>query len=90
MIPHHLKMCLSLSYHANYYLMFHAFAAAIIEITSLRPAYILSAMNIIAVFSSLLWIGKTLVGLKLIKPRTLHLRLLGTCLSFVRSMLLAS
>ncbi len=64
-------------YAANYYWLFHAFAAAIIETTSLRPPYILSAVNILAVFSSLLWIGQTLVALKLSKPRTLHLGLLA-------------
>ena len=62
---------------ANYYWLFHAFAAAIIETSSLRPPYILSAVNILAVFSSLLWIGQTLVALKLSKPRTLHLGLLA-------------
>ncbi len=64
-------------YPANYYWLFHAFAAAIIETTSLRPPYILSAMNILAVFSSLLWIGQTLVALKLSRQRTLHLGLLA-------------
>ena len=64
-------------YPANYNWLFHAFAAAMIETTSLRPPYILSAMNIIAVFSSFLWIGQTLVALELSKPRTLHLGLLA-------------
>ena len=63
-------------YPANYYWLFHAYLAAIIETTSLRAPYVASAINVLAVFSAFIWIGRTLVMLKLSKPRTLYLGLL--------------
>ena len=61
---------------ANYFWLFHAYLAAIIETTSLRAPYVASIVNVLAVFSSFIWIGRTLVMLKLAKPRTLYLGLL--------------
>ena len=52
-------------YPANFYWLFHAFEAAIIQITSLRPPVVASALNIAALLSCLLWIGKSLQLLKL-------------------------
>lgn len=63
-------------YPANYFWLFHAYLAAIIKTTALRPPYVASIVNVFAVFSSFLWIGQILVLLKLAKPRTLYLGLL--------------
>lgn len=60
----------------NYFWLFHAYVAAIIESTSLRAPYVASTINVLAVFSAFIWIGRTLVMLKLAKPRTLYLGLL--------------
>ena len=61
---------------ANYFWLFHTYLAAIIKTTALRPPYVASIVNVLAVFSSFLWIGQTLVMLKLAKPRSLYLGLL--------------
>ena len=58
---------------ANYYWLYHAYIAAAAKITSLHPLQAEEIINITAIFSSLLWIAKTLVALKLAKPRTVYL-----------------
>lgn len=63
-------------YPANYYWLFHAYVAAWTQWTIGPPSYIGSIVNVLAVFSSFLWIGQTLVLLKLGKPRTWTLGLL--------------
>ncbi len=63
-------------YPANYYWLFHAFVAAFTQWTAWPPSYIGTIVNVLAVFSSFLWIGQTLVILKLGKPRTWTLGLL--------------
>ena len=60
----------------NYFWLFHAYLAAIVETTSLRAPYVATTVNVLAVFSAFIWIGRTLVLLKLAKPRTLYLGLL--------------
>lgn len=61
---------------ANYFWLFHAYVAAIIETTSLRAPYVASILNVLAVFSAFIWIGRTLVMLKLARPCTLKLGML--------------
>ncbi len=63
-------------YPANYYWLFHAYVAAITQWMAWPPSYSGSILNVQAVFSSFLWIGQTLVLLKLGKPRTWTLGLL--------------
>ena len=63
-------------YPANYYWLFHAYLAAVVKTTALRAPYVASIVNVLAVFSSFLWIGQILVMLKLGKPRTLTLGVL--------------
>lgn len=65
-------------YPANYYWLFHAYVAAYTQWTALPPSYIGTLVNVLAVCSSFLWIGQTLVILGLAKPRTLALGLLTT------------
>ena len=61
---------------ANYYWLYHAYLATIARITSFSPASASSIVNVIAIFSSLIWIGQTLELLKLGKSRTLTLGLM--------------
>jgi hypothetical protein len=61
---------------ANYFWLFHAYLAAIIETTNLRAPYVATIVNVMAVFSSFIWIGKSLILLKLAKPRTMYLGIL--------------
>ena len=61
---------------ANYYWLYHAYLATIARITSFSPASASSIVNVIAIFSSLIWIGQTLEMLKLSKSRTLTLGLM--------------
>ena len=63
-------------YPANYYWLFHAFVAAFTQWMAWPPSYIGTIVNVLAVFSSFLWIGQSLVLLKLGKPRTWTLGLL--------------
>ena len=63
-------------YPANYYWLFHAYVAAFIQWTAWPAPYVGSILNVLAVLSSFLWIGQTLVVLKLGKPRTWTLGLL--------------
>ena len=58
---------------ANYYWLYHAYMAAVAKITSLHSLYATEIVNIIAVFSGLLWLAQTLILLKLAKPRTVYL-----------------
>ena len=58
---------------ANYYWLYHAYVAAVAKITSLHPLQAEEIVNIAAVFSGLLWIARTLMALKLAKPRTVYL-----------------
>ncbi len=61
---------------ANYYWLYHAYLATIARVTSFSPASASSIVNVIAIFSSLIWIGQTLELLKLSKSRTLTLGLM--------------
>ena len=58
---------------ANYYWLYHAYMAAVAKITSLHPLQAEEIVNIAAIFSGLLWIARTLIALKLAKPRTVYL-----------------
>lgn len=58
---------------ANYYWLYHAYMAAVAKITSLHPLQAEEIVNTAAIFSGLLWIARTLVVLKLAKPRTVYL-----------------
>ena len=60
-------------YPANHYWLFHAFVAPLARMTSLNPILVLTAYNIVAFFSGLLWLGQALVELKLAKPGTVFL-----------------
>ncbi len=61
---------------ANYYWLYHAYLAAIAQVTDFSPASASSIVNVAAIFSSLLWIGQTLQLLNLGKSRTLTLGLM--------------
>lgn len=61
---------------ANYYWLYHAYLAAIAQVTRFSPASASSVVNVAAIFSSLLWIGQTLKLLNLGKSRTLTLGLM--------------
>ena len=58
---------------ASYYWLYHAYIAAVAKITSLHPLQAEEIVNITAIFSGLLWIARTLIALKLAKPRTVYL-----------------
>ncbi len=57
----------------SYYWLYHAYMAAVAKITSLHPLQAEEIVNIAAIFSGLLWIARTLIALKLAKPRTVYL-----------------
>ncbi len=59
-------------YPANYYWLYHAYLAALVKITSFSPPTVASMVNVIAIFSSFVWIGQTLKILKLGKPGTIR------------------
>ncbi len=61
---------------ANHYWLFHAYIAALVRATSTDTYSSLNVLNIIYIFSSLLWMAKTLVALGLGKPRTIYLGVL--------------
>ena len=61
---------------ANHYWLFHAYIAALVRATSSDTYSSLNVLNIIYIFSSLLWLAKTLVALGLGKPRTIYLGVL--------------
>ena len=63
-------------YPPNNYWLYHAYLVAIARMTSLGPLFVASMVNVVAVFSSLLWIARTLVMLKLGRRRTLYLGVL--------------
>jgi hypothetical protein len=69
-------------YPGNYYWLYHAYIATLVSITGFAPASIASALNLIALMSSLLWVGQTLVILGLAKPRTLYLGLVTVFVLF--------
>ena len=56
---------------SNYYWLFHAYMAPIVQITSLSPLLVLTVFNIVAILSSLLWIARILIFLELCRPQTL-------------------
>ncbi len=58
-------------YPAGYHWLFHAPIAAIVHVTGFSPPSIASLINVIAILSSFVWIGKTLQLLELGRPRTL-------------------
>ena len=64
-------------YPANYYWLYHALIATLAHITGIVPAVIASAVNVVALYSSLLWVGKTLVALGLVKHRSLRVGLMA-------------
>jgi len=61
---------------ANYYWLYHAYLATIAQVTGFSPASASSIVNVVAIFSSLLWIGQTLQLLNLGKSGTLTLGLM--------------
>ena len=64
-------------YPANYYWLYHAYLAALVSITNLSVPTVGSIVNLIAILSSLLWIGQTLIVLGLASARTVKLGLLA-------------
>ena len=58
---------------ASYYWLYHAYMAAVAKITSLHPLQAMAIVNIAAIFSGLLWVARTLIILKLARPRTVYL-----------------
>ena len=64
-------------YPANYYWLYHAYLAALVSITRLSVPTVGSIVNLIAILSSLLWIGQTLIVLGLASARTVKLGLLA-------------
>lgn len=58
---------------ANYYWLYHAYLAAVAQVTGFSPVSASSIVNVIAIGSSLIWIGRTLTALKLGKYRSLSL-----------------
>lgn len=58
-------------YPAGYHWLFHAPIAPIVHVTGFSPPSIASLINVIAILSSFVWIGKTLQVLELGRPRTL-------------------
>ena len=64
-------------YPANYYWLYHAYLAVLVSITSLSTPTVGSIVNLLAIFSSLLWIAQTLIALRLARPRTVYLGLLA-------------
>lgn len=61
---------------ANYYWLYHAYLATIAQVTGFSPASASSIVNVVAIFSSLFWIGQTLQLLNLGKSATLTLGLM--------------
>ena len=60
---------------ANYYWLYHAFLAALVELTGAAPPLLSSAVNILAILSSLLWLAQTISALGIAAPRSLALGL---------------
>lgn len=58
-------------YPAGYYWLYHAVIATAVHITGFSPPSIASLINVIAIVSGFVWIGKTLRLLELGRPRTL-------------------
>ena len=69
-------------YPANYYWLYHAFVAAVSRIVDFHPASVASAINIVMLFSALMWIGKTVVAVNLIGHRTFMLGMLAVFVLF--------
>ncbi len=63
-------------YPANYYWLYHAYLAALVSITNLSVPTVGSIVNLIAILSSLLWIGQALIVLGVANARTVKLGLL--------------
>ncbi len=64
-------------YPANYYWLYHAYLAALVSITNLSAPTVGSIVNLIAILSSLLWIGQALIDLGVANARTVKLGLLA-------------
>ena len=60
----------------NHYWLFHAFIAALVKLTALDVYTVINLANGVFIFSSVYWLAKTLITLKLAKPRTLGLVIL--------------
>ena len=60
-------------YPANYYWLYHAYLATIAKVTSFSPPSVSSLVNVIAICSSFIWIGKTLIMVGLGRSRTVVL-----------------
>ena len=58
---------------ANYYWLYHAYLATIAQITGYSPASASSIVNVLAIFGSFVWVGRTLDLLNLGKSRALTL-----------------
>lgn len=64
-------------YPANYYWLYHAYLAALVNITSLAPPLVSSIINMLAILSAMLWIALTLIELKLARAGTICLGLVA-------------
>ena len=60
---------------ANYYWLYHAFLAALVELTGAAPPLVASAISILAILSSLLWLAQIIEGLGIASKRSLTLGL---------------
>ena len=58
---------------AKYYWLYHALLAALVQLTGLPPPFVASLLNIAAILSSLLWIGRTLLRFRVASSGTLYL-----------------
>ena len=63
-------------YPANFYWLYHAILAALVDVSDLAPPLVASAVNIIVITSSFYWLSRLLVDLELARPSTLFLGLL--------------
>ena len=63
-------------YPANFYWLYHALLAALVQATGWAPPLVASLLSIIAICSSFYWLARILVGLGLAKLRSLYLGLL--------------
>ncbi len=60
-------------YRANFYWLYHAFVAALVQLTGLAPPQVAQILNVLAICSSFYWLSEIIVGLGLAQWRSLRL-----------------
>lgn len=60
-------------YRANFYWLYHAILAALVQATGLAPPQLAQILNVLAVCSSFYWLSEVIVGLGLAQRRTIRL-----------------